>query len=160
MLPNSLLRSLRLAKCIPFAAVIFIPLAFNSCAHTSDRQFAPGYSDARLSNLKTFYVRNDSEDKEDKQQLATDLVSELNSLGYKATTGSSQRPPSKVDAVMSFSDQWMWDVTMYMLSLELQLREPGSDAVLATAKTVRTSLVRKSQKEMVRETLTKLLKNQ
>jgi hypothetical protein len=157
---NFLLRSAWHAKFLPFAAVILIPFALNSCAHTSDRQFAPGYSDARLSNLKTFYVRNDSEDQEDKQPLAADLVSELNSLGYKATTGSSQRPPSKVDAVISFSDQWMWDITMYMLSLELQLREPGSDTVFATAKTVRTSLVRKSQKEMVRETLSKLLKNQ
>ena len=35
---------------------------------------------------------------------------------------------------------------------------PGTDATLATAKTVRSSLIRKSQKEMVRETLNQLLK--
>ncbi len=57
-------------------------------------------------------------------------------------------------------DHWMWDITMYMVSLDIQIREPGSDVILAKAKTVRTSLVRKSQKNMVSETLTKLLKNQ
>jgi hypothetical protein len=46
-----------------------------------------------------------------------------------------------------------------MLSLDIQLREPQSDAILANAKTVRSSLIRKSQKEMIRETLDKLIKN-
>jgi hypothetical protein len=53
----------------------------------------------------------------------------------------------------------MWDITMYMISLDVQLREPRTDVTLGVAKTTRTSLARKSQREMVRETLIKLLKN-
>jgi hypothetical protein len=136
------------------AAIFFTPIALNSCAHDSTRQFAPGAGQSRVAALKTFHVRNESPDK---SELAADIAGELKSMGYQATTGT--RKALGTDAVITFTDQWMWDITMYMLSLEIQLREPGSDAVFATAKTVRTSLVRKSQKEMVRETLAKLLKN-
>jgi|GEM_PF-5746155 len=47
---------------------------------------------------------------------------------------------------------------MYMIRLDIQIVDPASDATLAVAQTVRTSLVRKSQQEMVRETLTQLFK--
>lgn len=142
-------------KIIALIAVIFIPIALNSCAvHDSTRQFAPGAGESRVASLKTFHIRDESGDK---AELAADIASELKSMGYKASVGTQKSP--RADAVVTFADQWMWDITMYMLSLEIQLREPGSDAVFATAKTVRTSLIRKSQKEMVRETLTKLLKN-
>ncbi len=128
-----------------------------SCAvHENTRQFAPGASEARVANLKSFYVRQSAGSENPK--LGQDIATELRQMGYKASVGTAARPAAKVDAVISFKDQWMWDITMYMISLEVQLREPASDATFATAKTVRTSLIRKSQEEMVRETLTKLLK--
>jgi hypothetical protein len=143
---------------IKLLALIALPLVLNSCAmHESNRQLAPGASESRINGLKSFYVRKHSDDN---YKLGEDIAAELQSMGYKATFGTAQTPPAKVDAVISFMDRWTWDITMYMLSLDLQIREPGSDAVFATAKTVRTSLIRKSQKEMVRETLNKLLTKQ
>ena len=142
-----------LSKIAPFAAALIVPLALNSCVHDSQRQFAPGASESRINSVKSIHVRDETGG--EKTELAADLTSELKSMGYQASTGK----PARTDAVLTFKDQWTWDITMYMLSLEVQLREPGSGAVFATAKTVRTSLARKSQKEMVRETLTKLLKN-
>jgi hypothetical protein len=129
----------------------------SSCViHENTRQVSPGFSEAGVSKLRTFYVRKHADDD---YKLAEDIAAELQRMGFRASSGSTQSPPGKVDAVVSYMDRWIWDITMYMLSLDIQLREPGSDVILANAKTVRSSLVRKSQKEMVRETLDKLLKN-
>jgi hypothetical protein len=87
------------------------------------------------------------------------IAAELQRMGYTASAGAVQKPPGRVDAVVSYMDRWMWDITMYMISLDIQIREPGTEAILANAKTARSSLVRKSQEEMVRETLNKLLHN-
>lgn len=131
-------------------------LSLNNCTHQTTRQLSPGFSESGVLKMRTFYVRKHAEDDYDLDQ---DIVVQLQEMGYRATSGSAQSPAGKVDAVISYTDRWMWDMTMYMLSLDVQLREPGSDYNLASARTVRSSLVRKSQKEMVRETLTKLFKN-
>lgn len=131
-------------------------LSLSNCTHQNTRQLSPGYGESRVAKLRTFYVRKHADDS---YNLDQDIVVQLQEMGYRASSGSAQLPAVKVDAVITYNDRWMWDMTMYMLSLDVQLREPGSDYNLASAKTVRTSLVRKSQREMVRETLTKLLKN-
>lgn len=139
-----------------FGAGLALLSALNSCAHESTRQLAPGLSDSGISRMRSFYVRQHADDD---YKLGAEIATSLQEMGYRATTGSAHSPPGRVDAVFTYTDKWKWDMTMYMISLDIQLREPASDTTLATAKTLRTSLVRKSQKEMVRETLTKLLKN-
>lgn len=141
---------------ILFALVTAIPIFQGSCVRDSTRSIAPGYSSSKIKNSRSFYVRKDEEDDDN---LGQDIVDELTSRGYRATVGTSQKSPSKTDATISYNDKWAWDVTMYMLNLELQAREPGTDAIFATARTTRTSLVRKSQREMVRETVGKLIEN-
>ncbi len=144
-----------MSRIIILFALIITPLLLQSCAvHDSTRQFAPGANEVRMAKLKTFYVRKHSDDN---YNLGEDIATTLQKMGYQATVGTALSSPNRVDAVISFTDKWMWDITMYLLSLDLQVREPGSDAIFATAKTVRTSLVRKSQKEVVQETLNKLL---
>lgn len=146
-----------LPRIVKLGLVSAILLTLNSCAHQNTRQLSPGFSGSGVSKMRTFYVRKHAEDD---YKLDEDITDQLRAMGYRATSGSAPSPAGKVDAVITYTDRWTWDLTMYMLSLDVQLREPGSDFTLATAKTVRTSLVRKSQKEMVRETLTKLLKDQ
>ena len=145
-----------LSRILKIGAGLALLSALPSCVHQNTRQLAPGLSEAGVARMRTFYVRKDADDE---HKLGEEIVGALQGMGYRATTGSAPSPSGRVDGVITYSDKWMWDITMYMISLDVQLREPGSDATLATAKTVRTSLVRKSQKEMVRETLAKLLKN-
>lgn len=137
----------RLAVCAAFGV---LACSQNACVHQTNRQLSPGCSPARVSNMRSFYVRQHALDD---HQLAEAIATQLRQRGKQALHGTAQRPSRGVDAVITYQDKWMWDITMYMLSLDVQLREPGTDVVLATAKTVRTSLVRKSQDEMVRETL-------
>lgn len=146
-------RLLQVAKAGLLGAFLF---SLSSCAHVNTREISAGLSDSKISHMHSFYVRRHADDD---YKLDEDITAELREMGYRVTSGSAETPPAKVDAVITYTDHWMWDITMYMLSLEVQLREPGSDFTLANAKTVRTSLVRKSQKAMVHETLTKLLKN-
>jgi hypothetical protein len=147
-----------MSRILKIGATMAFVSALNSCSvHENTRQISPSFSEAGVSRLQSFHVRKHADDD---YNLAEDIAAELQRMGFRATSGSAQSPPGRVDAVVSYTDRWIWDMTMYMLSLDIQLREPGSDAILATAKTVRSSLIRKSQQEMIRETLTKLLKNQ
>ena len=147
----------RLLQILKLGAGLALLSALPSCAvHENTRQLSPGFSDSGVTRMRTFYVRKNDQDD---YKLGEAIVTELQLMGYRVSSGSAGSPPAKVDAVITYTDKWMWDITMYMISLDVQLREPASDATLAVAKTVRTSLVRKSQQEMVRETLTKLLKN-
>jgi hypothetical protein len=50
----------------------------------------------------------------------------------------------------------MWDITMYMIALSISIRDPNNDVQLASGHSTRSSLVRKSPEEMVKEVLTKI----
>jgi hypothetical protein len=52
----------------------------------------------------------------------------------------------------------MWDITMYMLELNVEIRDPRTDYILATGKSSRTSLARKSPEEMVEEVIGEIFK--
>jgi hypothetical protein len=67
--------------------------------------------------------------------------------------------PAEVDATLTYQDKWMWDITMYMIQLTVQLREPKTDIALATAKSYRPSLQRKNPAGMAEEVLTQLFQS-
>jgi hypothetical protein len=52
----------------------------------------------------------------------------------------------------------MWDITMYMLQLSIQIRDGKDRTVLATGQSLRPSLVRKSPEGMVEEVLGEIFK--
>jgi hypothetical protein len=64
-----------------------------------------------------------------------------------------------VDAVVVYIDKWMWDLTMYMLELTVNINDPKTGAQLATGNSLHTSLTRKSPPEMVDEVIENIYKN-
>jgi hypothetical protein len=56
-----------------------------------------------------------------------------------------------VDAVVTYQDRWMWDITMYMIKLDIQVHDGKSGAILANGEAMRPSLQRKSPEGMVEE---------
>ena len=78
-------------------------------------------------------------------------------MGFIATYGLGDAP-SGVDANVTYQDRWHWDITMYMLQLDLQFRDGQTHMILATGQTMHTSLGRKTPQEMVEEVLTEILK--
>ncbi|MBL8452616.1 MAG: hypothetical protein JNK97_07700 [Zoogloea sp.] len=110
----------------------------------------------RLSEIKTVHVKKFASDNADTDRLIAD---KLRSKGVSATTGTAA-PANKVDAVVTYVEKWMWDITMYMLELTVVIRDPKDDYPLATGNSYHTSLTRKSPKEMVDEVIDNIYKEQ
>ncbi len=126
-----------------FIAMLFLVEGCSTLQATK----APG---ADLSRLKTFYVQRLPADERGIEQL---IAKELIKTGYVSSFGSQENPSSPVDAIMTYQDKWMWDITMYMLQLSIQVRDGKDRTVLATGQSYRPSLERKSPEGMVAEVL-------
>jgi len=135
-----------LVACLACAALLL-----SACA-TLESVKAP---DANLKGLKTFYVVQETGDDHGIDKL---IAARLTGMGYTATCGEAAQPASRVDAVVTYQDRWMWDITMYMIKLDVQLHDGESGAVVARAQSMRPSLQRKSPESMVQEVLGEMLK--
>lgn len=105
---------------------------------------------ADLMGLDTFYVAKFGPDERGIEAL---IAAELNAMGKTATSGANPKSPTPVDAVVTYQDKWMWDMTMYMLELSIDLRDPETNYKFATGRSYRTSLARRKPEEMVAEVL-------
>ena len=111
--------------------------------------------DTNFTQLKTFYVQRLPADQRGIDRLISDR---LNTMGYRSTFGNEPKPTGEVDALVTYQDKWAWDMTMYMLKLDIQLRDPKTEMVLATAQSYRPSLQRAAPDAMVAEVLDEIFK--
>lgn len=133
------------------AALAVALLLLAGCAtETSSR--APN---ADLSRLRTFYVARLPADHRGIQQL---IAERLRQLGFRSTWGDAPVSPTRVDAVVTYQDRWMWDITMYMILLDVQVRDGRTGVILAYGEVMRPSLQRKSPAGMVEQTLGEIFK--
>jgi hypothetical protein len=134
---------------IGFVVMLFLT---EGCSTVLQATKVPGVD---LSRLKTFYVQRLPADERGIEQL---IAKELVKTGYVSSFGSAEIPSSPVDAIVTYQDKWMWDITMYMLQLSIQIRDGKDRMVLATGQSLRPSLVRKSPEGMVEEVLGEIFK--
>ncbi|HJV72227.1 hypothetical protein [Ideonella sp.] len=109
--------------------------------------------DADLGKVKSLYVVKDPKDERGIDEL---IKKNLAKRGYQVEGGLEQAPPYKADAVVTYLDKWMWDITMYMIELTITVRNP-QNFPMASGNSLHTSLTRKSPDEMVDEVLTNIL---
>jgi hypothetical protein len=109
---------------------------------------------AKLETLKSMHV---VKLKKDERSIDLLIAEKLRKRGYVVTTGQPSAP-STVDAMVTYVDKWMWDLTMYMLELTIVVRDPKTEYPLATGNSFHTSLTRKSPTEMVDEVVENILK--
>jgi hypothetical protein len=137
----------RLAACLLATALLLLSgCAVNKSSATVDPS-------ASLGTLKRLHVVHQPDDGRRINQIIADRLTEL---GYVATTSDAK--PRDVDAIVTYLDKWMWDLTMYMLELTIVVRDPATDYPLATGNSLHTSLTRKSPKEMVDEVTANIFK--
>lgn len=105
---------------------------------------------ADLAAIKSIHVTKYPSDNRDVDIL---IANKLKTYGYTVTTGAQL--PAETDAVVSYVDKWMWDITMYMLELTVVVRD-RNEFPLASGNSLHTSLTRKSPEEMVDEVLTNI----
>jgi len=134
-----------LARLFAAGAVMLALGACGGCA--VNRASATLMADADLTKVKTIYVVHAPEDG---RQIDKELKKALEKRGFTATTGPELPPPYPQDAVVTYVDKWMWDMTMYMIELTVTVRD-RSNFPLATGNALHTSLTRKSPAEMVDE---------
>jgi hypothetical protein len=134
------------------AALVFFVAVLSGCSKVVLKSDADPNAD--LSSLETFYVRNFQPDKRGLERI---IASELQDLGYQATSGIAQEPPTPVDAIVTYQDRWMWDITMYMLEINIQFHQPDTGYVFASGNSYRTSLVRESPEYMIEAVLREML---
>ena len=79
------------------------------------------------------------------------IADDLRRRGYAVTASPETR--TDVDAIVTYVDRWMWDITMYLLELTVTIREGKTEFPLATGNSMHTSLTRKSPPEMVDEVM-------
>lgn len=109
--------------------------------------------EADLTKIKTIYVQKLQGEEANIDKL---LVERLTAMGYQASSGLPEKPAQPTDATMTYVDNWMWDITMYMIRLTVHLRDGSSGAIIATTESYRPSLQRKSPEAMVEEVLNDL----
>ena len=135
---------------VALAAVLALA-TIGGCA--VNRATASADPSLRWEAVKTLHVKQlEGEDGSTKKLIAEKFASK----GFKVTADPEPNPGA--DAVVTYVDKWMWDITMYMLELTITLREPKTDFPLATGNSYHTSLSRKSPKEMVDEVVENILK--
>jgi hypothetical protein len=134
-------------------AWLILALGLAGCAiNRETADITPG---ADLSAVHSLYVVKFGPDNGGVNKLIADR---LVAMGYAASTGLETEQPSDVDAVVTYRDKWMWDLTMYMLELDVTMRNPKTKFPMAVGNSYHTSLTRKSPEEMVKEVLTNILK--
>jgi hypothetical protein len=106
-----------------------------------------------LSTIKTYYIVQLPLHDSGVDKL---IKNYLDKKGFNTTIGPEMPLPYKADAVVTYVDRWMWDITMYMLELTISLRNPTSNFPMAIGNSFHTSLTRKSPEEMVDEVLTNI----
>lgn len=137
------------AKVLP--VLIFMTFAFMGCVANLGSTKPAGTD---LSYLKTFYVQKLPGEGRGVERM---LAERLTKMGYVATYGLDG-PSSPVDAIVTYKDDWWWDLSWYLLQLDIQIRDPQTRLILASGQSKRSSLVRKSSDEVVEDVLNEMLR--
>ena len=128
-------------------ALALLTLGLAACVNQEGATLTPG---ADLARLRSFHVVKFQPDNRGIERLIAD---DLRQRGFAATSGPEAARPPEADALVTYSDRWAWDITMYMLSLDVTLRDARTGFPLAVGHSLHTSLTRQSPTEMVREVL-------
>lgn len=137
-----------LRKCASIIVVIGAMSMMTGCAvNRASATLTPGTD---LTAIKTAYVVKHDKDNHKVNEL---IKTKLESSGFVVSTGPELPSPYNFDATVTYVDKWMWDITMYMLELTVNFRDPKSNFPIATGNSLHTSLTRKSPEEMVTEVI-------
>jgi hypothetical protein len=123
-------------------------LSLTGCAvNKATSSLSPG---SDLTSFKSAYVVKLPQDGRHIDKI---IKANLEKRGYVVTNGPALAGPYNADVAVTYADKWVWDITMYMVELSVNLRDPKTGFPLATGNSYHTSMARKSPEEMVDEVL-------
>jgi hypothetical protein len=93
----------------------------------------------------------------DKQEIDSMIANRLERVGFEVSAGEGMDgAPPDVQAIVSYEDHWQWDMSMYLITLRIDFRDPQTQELLASGQSYRTSLDRKPPEFMVDEIFTSM----
>lgn len=138
-------------SCPRIIVILSVVAVASGCVNRASAKLEPGTD---LRTIKTYYVVHQPKDTHGIHNLIRD---KLLRDGIPATAGPELAPGAyKADALITYVDRWMWDMTLYLLELTVTVRNPTSNFPLAVGNSYHTSLTRKSPEEMVEEVMTNI----
>jgi hypothetical protein len=135
-------------------AFLFVSFLSGCAVNKMDAQIFP---DQNLNKINTFYVVKLDADERGVNEL---IAKKLTAIGKQASTGKAANAPAQVDALVTYTDKWMWDITMYMIELTVVIQDPKDKFPIAKGYSMHTSLTRLSPEKMVDEVITNIYKKQ
>lgn len=141
------------AKQIILLLCLLTFISLTGCANLATGHVTPGVN---VKQFNKFYVAKFQPDNHKINYLIRD---ELQLMGYEANTGPEHKVPEDAEVIVTYRDNWMWDITMYMIRLKIFIHEPKTRKLLAKGESYHTSLTRKSPEEMVSEVLSNIFKS-
>jgi len=127
------------------AALLLFAALGSGCSHQISGGPEAGVD---MNRYHSFYVVSEKNDADVAKALRTDL----SARGLSVSSGpDSATLPAAADCKVIYHDKWMWDVTMYLLEVKLEMVDPRSGAMLASGRCYRTSMARKAPEVMVKE---------
>jgi hypothetical protein len=138
------------ARVVALVVGLALSLASTSCGISQQSHFVR--PDRYLGDYESFFVRVHPEDSWGIGRMIGDR---LRQQDFRVWEGDTQ--PADAEVVVIYEDRWIWDITMYLLSLRFELRDADTDELLASSQSFRTSMVRKAPDLMVDEVLRRVL---
>ena len=128
-----------------FLAIILMALSLVGCANRATARVDPS---SDLKTLKTMHVVKIPNET---AGISTLIADDLRKRGY--TVSESSEKATTADAIVTYVDRWMWDITMYLLELTITIRDAKTEFPMASGNSLHGSLTRKSAPEMVEEVM-------
>lgn len=110
-----------------------------------------------LENMRSIYVAHFAPDD---RHLERTIADDLKLRGYNVSYGDGNNIPANVDTIVTYVDHWQWDLSNYMIDIEIEFRQAKDKEKIISAKSYRPSLQRKSPKEMIKEALDRILEQE
>lgn len=129
--------------------IVIVLLSLVGCSSNIGGYVVPGASIDR--NL----VYKIEKEKDDERGLAEIIFRQLKKKGLNVILESPDTSKD-YDIKVVYGGQWQWDVTWYLLNVDIRFYEKEPSLLIASAYSHRTSLVRKSPEEVVDEAISAL----
>jgi hypothetical protein len=110
-------------------APIFLTLFILCVSGRSTVVEAKRHKNVRLESLKTAYLVRDPDSTRGCEEATREALTQR---GVVVTYGAFQAKPKDVDFYVEVVDRWRWDVTMFLVSLEIRFRENTTGELIAT----------------------------
>jgi len=137
-----------------FAMLCTVSFMTGCAVNRASATLSPGVD---LKTVKSAYVVKQPKDSRGINDL---IAANLEKRGYAVTRGPELGTPYAADVAVTYVDKWMWDITLYLIELTVNVRDPKTGFPMAVGDSFHTSLTRKSPPEMVDEVLDNVFKAQ